>query len=145
MNTLTITNTFDETDFAQVHAWLASDTVWARGIPMDLQRRAMGHSVNFFARQKNSVGSKVVGFARVVTDHATFAYLCDVYVPPSFRGQGVSRALMQAVKSHPVAQVRRIALITRTAAPLYRKFGFEEAGPVPTYMHIARTDPYVSA
>jgi GNAT superfamily N-acetyltransferase len=109
----------------QVHAWLQADAWWAVGRSLEVQRRAMQASLNFFA----SVSSELVGYARVVTDGATFSYLCDVYVPPARRGHGISRALMHAIMCHEVAGVRLFGLKTSSAHGLYKKFGFEEPGP----------------
>jgi GNAT superfamily N-acetyltransferase len=109
----------------QVHAWLQADAWWAVGRSLDVQRRAMMASLNFFV----FAGGELVGYARVVTDGATFSYLCDVYVPPARRGHGISRALMQSIMRHEVAGVRLFGLKTSSAHGLYKKFGFEEPGP----------------
>jgi GNAT superfamily N-acetyltransferase len=109
----------------QVHAWLQADAWWAAGRSLDLQRRAMQASLNFFALS----GGGLVGYARVLTDGATFSYLSDVYVPAALRGNGISRTLMQSIMQHEVSSVRLFGLKTSSAHGLYKKFGFEEPGP----------------
>src|SRR5438552_4061702 len=103
---------------------LARSSYWAAGIPRELVARALRHSTCFGAFD----GNEQVGFVRVISDHATFAYVCDVFVLDSHRGRGVGKQLMAAVKSHPDLQgLRRWVLFTRDAHELYRPFGFSEA------------------
>lgn len=110
-------------DVAAVHAYLTR-SYWARGIPRDLVERSIAHSLCFGAYDA-SMNNSQVGFARLVTDRATFAYLCDVYVLESHRGLGVSRLLMHAITTHPdLRSLRRWMLMTRDAHGLYEKFGF---------------------
>jgi GNAT superfamily N-acetyltransferase len=119
----------------QVHNWLQADAWWAAGRSLELQRRAMQASLNFFAL----AGGELVGYGRVVTDGATFSYLSDVYIPPAPRGHGISRALMQSIMQHEVAGVRLFGLKTSNAHGLYKKFGFEEPGPqAASWMQVLR-------
>ncbi len=84
-----------------------------------------------------------VGFTRVVTDHATFAYLCDVYVLEAHRGHGLAKRMMREVMAHPaLTGARRIMLATRDAHGLYRQSGFVEAGREGNLMEIVRPDMY---
>jgi len=109
-------------DLAFVHGFLAS-SYWAKGVPMEIMQRAIRHSICFgiYLYQR----PQQVGFARVVTDRATFAYLADVFVVESHRGKGLSKWLMECIKAHPDLQgLRRWSLITRDAHGLYRQFGF---------------------
>jgi len=109
-------------DVDTVHRWLSTDAYWAIGRPRELVERAIAGSLNFGAYDEDVL----VGYARVVTDHATFAWLCDVYVDPGARGSGVGVALMEAVDAALNAlQVRRAVLATADAHGLYAKFGFE--------------------
>jgi ribosomal protein S18 acetylase RimI-like enzyme len=86
-----------------------------------------------------------VGLTRVVTDHATFAYLCDVYVLEEHRGRGLGKLLMRAVMAHPaLAGARRAMLGTRDAHGLYRQFGFQDATGTQILMEIVRPDMYRS-
>jgi len=103
--------------------------------------RALRHSTCFGAFD----GNEQVGFARVISDHATFAYVCDVFVLDSHRGRGVGKQLMAAVKSHPDLQgLRRWVLFTRDAHELYRQFGFSEARHPDRLMEI-QSGPYPAA
>lgn len=110
-------------DLDAVHGFLAG-SYWAAGIPRELMERSVRHSLCFGAY----LGARQVGFARVISDHATFAYVCDVFVLPSHRGGGVGKRLMAAIMAHPDLQgLRRWTLFTRDAHALYRQFGFGEA------------------
>jgi GNAT superfamily N-acetyltransferase len=92
-------------------------------MPRDLFERSVANSVCFALRD---AAGKLCGFARVVTDKATFAYLCDVFVCSSARGQGAGKALIQAAMDHPELQLlRRWMLVTRDAHRLYEQYGFE--------------------
>jgi GNAT superfamily N-acetyltransferase len=106
-----------------IHEFLAS-SYWAAGIPREVVERAVRHSLCFGAYE----GGRQIGFARVITDHATFAYLSDVFVLPSHRGRRVGKRLMAAIMADPSLQdLRRWTLFTRDAHGLYRQFGFGAA------------------
>ncbi|HEV7242114.1 MAG TPA: GNAT family N-acetyltransferase [Thermoanaerobaculia bacterium] len=108
-------------DVAAIHRYLSEESYWAKGIPRDVVERAIAHSLCVGAFD----GDVQVGFTRVITDYATFAYLADVFVMPSHRGQGISKQIMSAVISHPDLQgLRRWHLVTRDAHGLYSQFGF---------------------
>lgn len=108
-------------DFDRVYRWISAESYWAAGIPRAIFDRAMRHSLCFAAL----AGGETVGFARVITDRATFAHLSDVWVEQARRGEGVSRALMNAIDAHPELQnLRRFTLATRDAHGLYAKHGF---------------------
>ncbi len=112
----------DRLDLAMVHGFLTT-AYWSPGIPRDLIERAIDHSVIFGLYE----AQRQIGFARVVTDRATFAYVCDVFVLETFRGRGLGTWLMEAVMAHPDLQgLRRWILATRDAHGLYRKIGFTE-------------------
>jgi len=103
-----------------MHAYL-SRAYWSEGIPRHVIVKSVEGSICFGIFD----GSRQIGLARVITDKATFAYLCDVYVLEEYRGQGLSKWLMEAVRSHPDLQnLRRFVLVTRDAHGLYEKFGF---------------------
>jgi len=107
-------------DLDGVYAWLSA-SYWARGIPRDVFERSVRHALCFGIYE----GARQVGFARVVTDFATVAYVGDVFVLEPWRGRGLSRWLMEVISSHPDLQgFRRWILLTRDAHGLYRKFGF---------------------
>jgi ribosomal protein S18 acetylase RimI-like enzyme len=127
-------------DIDAIHACLAR-AYWSPGIPRDVVARAVAHSLCFGAYRRD--GGAQIGFARVVTDHATFAYLCDVYVLEEHRGQGLGKALIRAAMAHPaLSGARRVMLATRDAHGLYRQVGFEDTTGNNTLMQIVRPDIY---
>jgi GNAT superfamily N-acetyltransferase len=110
-------------DVAFIHHSLAA-TYWAQGRTREIVERTIEHSICFGAY----VGQRQVGFGRVVSDRAIFAYVMDVYVDPEFRGQGIGKAVMAAVLAHEDLQgVKLFVLRTRDAAGLYAQFGFVPA------------------
>ena len=105
-----------------VHSFLKT-SYWAAGISADVVTRSVQNSLAFGLFESD----EQVGFARVVTDYATFAYLADVFVPESYRGQGLGKWMMKVAFSHPELQgLRRWMLATRDAHGLYREHGFTE-------------------
>jgi GNAT superfamily N-acetyltransferase len=105
-----------------IHGYL-SRAYWSEGIPRDIVEKAIANSLCFGLFH----GENQIGLARVITDRATYAYLCDVYVLEEFRGKGFGVWLMECVMSHPDLQgLRRFSLATRDAHGLYEKFGFAE-------------------
>lgn len=121
-------------DVPAIHAFLAT-TYWAEGRPLDVVERSIRGSLCFGLLESRAQ----VGFARAVTDRATYAYLADVYVLDSHRGRGLSTWLMACVMAHTDLQgLRRFTLVTRDAHGLYRKFGFEALAHPERYMEILR-------
>jgi GNAT superfamily N-acetyltransferase len=111
---------------------------WAGGIPQDVVDRAIEGSLVFGLYD----GERQVGFARVVSDFATFAYLADVYVLEEYRGRGLALWLMEVIRNHPrLANLRRWMLATRDAHPLYAKVGFTPLSAPDRFMEI--TDPEI--
>lgn len=109
-------------DVSAVHLFLSTKSYWAQGIPLEIVRKSVENSLCFGIYQ----GTKQIGFARWITDRATFAYLADVYVDEEFRGQGLSKKLMTLMLFHPDLQgLRRYMLATRDAHNLYSQFGFK--------------------
>jgi GNAT superfamily N-acetyltransferase len=110
-------------DAETIHRWLSEDAYWALGRSREKQDRSIANSLNFGAY---SSGSGVqVGYARIVTDYATFAWLCDVYVDPAARGKGLGTALTAAVRDHLAPyNLRRVLLATADAHEVYAKVGF---------------------
>lgn len=109
-------------DLDVIHEFLAR-SYWAAGIPRDVMARALEHSLCFGAYEEG----RQVGFARVITDRATYGYVADVFVLESHRGMGVGKRLMACIVSHPELQgLRRWTLFTRDAHGLYRQYGFGE-------------------
>jgi GNAT superfamily N-acetyltransferase len=111
---------------------------WAAGIPRDVVERSVRNSLAFGVYR----GDELVGFARVVTDLATFAYVGDVFVVEAYRGFGLSKWLMECIVDHPdLKDLRRWHLVTRDAHGLYAKFGFAEPPPG-KHMERVRPNPY---
>jgi ribosomal protein S18 acetylase RimI-like enzyme len=127
-------------DFEAIHAYLVR-SYWSPGIPLSTVERAARNSL-CFGLYEMATGAQV-GFTRVVTDHATFAYLCDVYVLEAHRGHGLAKRMMREVMAHPaLTGARRVMLATRDAHGLYRQSGFVEAGRKGNLMEIVRADIY---
>jgi GNAT superfamily N-acetyltransferase len=107
-----------------IYQWMSQDAYWAVGRSREAQDRAIATSLNFGAY--NSISGSQVGYARAVTDYATFAWLCDVYVARADRGKGLGVALAAAVRDHLAPYgLRRILLATADAHAIYAKVGFE--------------------
>jgi ribosomal protein S18 acetylase RimI-like enzyme len=137
----TITTDPAAADVDAVHAFL-SRSYWAEGIPRETVARAIANSIPFSLFR----GTDQVGLARVITDRATFAYLSDVYIVESCRGQGLSHWLMDTIMAHPDLQgLRRFSLTTRDADGLYRRYGFTDIATPPTHLEINRRGLYVAA
>ncbi len=124
-------------DLEMIHGFLRT-SYWAAGIPAEVVRRSVENSLTFGLFR----GDEQVGFARVVTDYATFAYLADVFVLEGHRGRGLSRWLMEVVLSHPDLQgLRRWMLATADAHGLYERYGFAALKAPEIFME--RHDPDV--
>jgi GNAT superfamily N-acetyltransferase len=125
-------------DVPAIHAFL-SRAYWSEEIPLDVVERSIRGSLCFGLYE----GGRQVGFARVITDGATFAYLADVYVLDTHRGRGLATWMMGCVMAHPLLQgLRRFMLGTRDAHGLYAKFGFVTPAHPEIWMEIARPDIY---
>jgi GNAT superfamily N-acetyltransferase len=125
-------------DIDVVHGFLCR-SYWAEGIPREVVERSIEHSLPFGVYK----GEQQIGFARVVTDYATFAYIGDVFILEEYRGLGLSKWLMHAVVEHPALQdLRRWMLLTRDAHGLYRKVGFTEPTTPERYMERVFPDVY---
>ncbi|VVD64534.1 GNAT family N-acetyltransferase [Pandoraea eparura] len=132
-------------DIGFIHHALSTQTHWAKDIPRVTLMRAIAHSLCFgaYATHVEGGAARQVGFARVITDRATFAYLADVFVDPSMRGLGIGKRLCESVLAHPALQgLRRFLLATTDAAGLYARYGFEPLDPVNKMMQIHRPDIY---
>ncbi len=114
-----------------IHDFLSNKAYWAKGRSFDVVKLAIENSLNFGVFD----GSKQIGFARVVTDLATFAWLADVFIIDEYRGRGLGIWLIEVITSHPQLQgFRRWILATRDAHELYRRFGFTELADPQRYM-----------
>ena len=132
----TITSDPRRMDIVAIHAFL-SRSYWSPGVSIQVVERAIANSLAFGILR----GDEQVGFGRVITDKATFAYLADVYVLEAHRGKGLAKRLLEAIQAHDDLQgLRRFLLATRDAHGLYAQFGFRELAH-PTRMMERRNVP----
>ncbi len=138
MENYELSTDFARLDLQAIHAYLTR-SYWSPGIPLEIVERAARNSLCFGVYTQGAQ----VGFARVVTDCATFAYLCDVYVLEAHRGRGLSKWMMREAMAHPaLAGARRVMLATRDAHGLYRQSGFTECVGNTNLMEIVRPEIY---
>ena len=127
----------DKLDADAIYAYL-SQSYWAAGRTRNVVIKSLAHSLNFGLY----LGSQQIGLVRVITDYATLAYLCDVYVLEAHRKHGLSKWLMRCVKEHPELQsIRRWLLVTRDAHGLYAQFGFTPLENPTRWMEILNPSP----
>ena len=127
-----------EFDINYIHRYL-SNSYWAENIPIETVKRSIKGSLSFGMFE----GEKQIGFARVITDQATFAYLADVFIDESHRGMGLAKWLVEIILLHPVLQgLRRFMLATRDAHGLYAQFGFTPIAEPQRLMQIHNPDVY---
>ncbi len=137
-NDYTISTDKDKLDILSIHQFLSNETDWASGIPIHTVKKSIENALNFGLYYKK----QQVGFARVISDYSTIAYLGDVYVVKEHRGKGLSKWLINEIMEHPHLQgLRRWILLTDTAEWLYKKFGFTEIPNPKVYME--KHNPYV--
>jgi len=135
---IVITTDRSRLDLDVIHGFLTA-SYWAKGVPRETVARSIEHSLCFGAFEDG----RQVGFARVISDRATFAYICDVFALESARGHGVGKSLMAAIMSHPELQgLRRWTLFTRDAHGLYRQFGFGAPANPERLMEVVNRDLY---
>lgn len=141
-NGFTIDTDRARVDLDVVHGFL-TECYWAKGIPRDVVKRSIDGALCFgIYREGEGARAEQVGFARVITDFATYAYIGDVFVLEPWRGLGLSKWLMECITAHPELQgLRRWVLATRDAHGLYRQFGFTGIQHPERWMH--RWDPDV--
>jgi GNAT superfamily N-acetyltransferase len=126
-------------DIPAIHRFLSIDSYWCKGIPFETVERSIRHSLNFGLYQ----GQDLIGFARVISDYATIAYLGDIYVLEAFRGRGLSKRLMEQVLAHPELQgLRRWMLLTASAHGLYEQFGFTPLANPANYLQLHNREVY---
>jgi GNAT superfamily N-acetyltransferase len=118
-------------DISKIHSFLSKETDWSHGIPLHTLKISIDNSLNFGLYDKN----QQIGYARIISDYATIAYLGDVFVLEAYRGKGLSTWLIHEIMEHPNLQgLRRWILLTDTAEWLYKKFGFTELPHPEVYM-----------
>ena len=126
-------------DRAFIHRFLSERSYWAKGIPMETMNRSIEHSLCFGMYRSG----RQIGFARAVTDCATFAWLADVFIDEAERSGGLGKKLVSAIMAHPQLQgLRRFMLGTRDAHGLYARHGFKPLEHVERFMQIADQNPY---
>jgi GNAT superfamily N-acetyltransferase len=129
----------DQLDVEMVFHFLAEESYWSPGVPRAVVERSIDNSLCFGVY----FGDAQVGFARIVTDRATFALVADVFILESHRGKGLSKWLMLEVMDHPDLQgLRRLLLLTSDAHSLYAQFGFTEIGNADRFMEILHHNVY---
>jgi GNAT superfamily N-acetyltransferase len=127
-------------DLARAHGWISRESYWAEGIPLETFVKAIANSLVIGAY---AADGRMAAMARVVTDRATFGWLCDVFVDEVERGHGLGKRLMSYFKGHPDLQgLRRVHLATRDAHGLYEQFGFSPLSRPETWMEICDRDGY---
>jgi len=135
-NEYTISTDDARLDVSVIHEFIANQSYWGQGRQIETVQRALDNSFNFGLYKTD----QQIGFARVVTDFATFAWVADVFILEAHRGQGLSKWLMETILAHPeLQQFRRWVLATRDAHELYRQFGFIELKRPERWME--RPDP----
>jgi GNAT superfamily N-acetyltransferase len=115
----TISTDPNRLDLDAIDGYLSGESYWAQGRPRDVMQRALEHSLCFGVY----TGDQQVGLARVVTDYATFAWLCDVFILEAHRGKGLGKWLIESVAAHPQLQGLLFCLATRDAHGLYQRYG----------------------
>ena len=126
-------------DFAVIHGFLSREAYWALNIPEDVVRRSIEGSLCFGVYHRGAQ----VGFARLITDFATMAYVADVFIMREYRGRGLSKWLMACMTGLPeLAVLRRWVLVTRDAHSLYEGVGFKPLRELEGYMERRRPNPY---
>jgi len=126
-------------NISYIHRFLSAESYWAQHIPLYIVQKSVENSLCFGLYFKESQ----MGFARVITDEATFGYLADVFIDKEYRGQKLGKWLMEIVMEHPALQgLRRIMLATKDAQDLYAPFGFQFPVDNKELMYIRRPDIY---
>ena len=126
-------------DIPVIHRFLTEESYWAKGIPLETVERSIRNSMAFGVYD----GDRQVGFARVITDRATFGYLADVFILPEYRGRGLAGRLVREILAHPELNgLRRWMLATADAHGVYRKAGFGEIAKPERFMEISDPDIY---
>ena len=136
---VTISTDKSKLDIAYIHNFLSNESYWAPGIPYYIVKRSIENSLCFGMYD----GKKQIGFARIITDEATFGYLADVFIDTSYRGRGLGKWLMQIICDLPFMPIlRRLMLGTKDAHKLYQQFGFAPLTFPERFMQVHRPEVY---
>ena len=134
-----VTGNLEEMDLALIHQFI-SNSYWSKNIPLGTFEKALSNSLCFGIFSSDGIQ---VGFARMITDKATYAYLADVFILDEHRGQGLSKILIKEILAHPELQgLRRIVLATRDAHGLYEQFGFKALANPTIFMEVWTPNVY---
>jgi len=126
-------------DLETIHQFLSTQAYWCRNIPFSIVEKAASHSLTFGLYYID----QQIGYARIISDFSTVAYLADVFVLPAFRGQGLSKWLMQTIMNHPELQgLRRWILLTGDAHGLYKQFGWAAPANPEKWMEVHNKEVY---
>ncbi len=140
-NGFTLSTDKKRLDIACIHRYLSGESYWCKNVPLEIVQKSIEGAVCVGVYD----GSEQVGFARVVTDHATFGYLADVFILPAYRGKGLGKWLMQFIMAHPQLQgFRNWMLATKDAHGLYAQFGFKPLENPERYMRYNLFSEYPS-
>ena len=138
LNNISISTDKSSLDFEVIHRFL-SGSYWAEGVPIEVVRKSVENSLCFGVYD----GNHQVGFARVISDFATYAYLADVFIIEPYRGKSLAKWLMECIVAHPQLQgLRRWTLATRDAHELYAKFGFKPLQRPDRFMELHNAEIY---
>lgn len=140
-----LSSDLDRLDIGVIHQFLSGEAYWCQGIPRPVLERAIAGSLCFgvYTDPTADQPERQVGFARVITDYATFAYLCDVFILAEYRGCGLGKWLVKSIRCHPNLQgLRRWSLATRDAHGLYAQFGFQPVSNPERWMQVVDLDVY---
>ncbi|EIC84853.1 GNAT family N-acetyltransferase [Serratia sp. M24T3] len=138
-NNFLVSTDREKLDVPAIYQYLTRST-WAKGIDLDIVSASIDNTLSFGVYQNESQ----IGFARLITDYSTFAYLCDVYILEEFQGEGLGRWLIECIHKHPVfVKLRRIMLFTTTAPWLYEKLGYAPVNKENGAWAITRPDIYL--
>lgn len=133
----TISTDKSKLDLEVIHDYLANQSYWSKNIPKERIRKSIANALCFGIYYKDNQ----IGYAKVVSDFSTMAYLGDVFVLEDYRGQGLSKWLMETIMSHPeLTGLRRWILLTSDAHELYKKFGWQPIASPEKWMEIHRPD-----
>lgn len=129
-----------------IHQYLSEESYWAKNIPMDIVEKSIQNTALCFGIFQGRPQKKTqIGFARVISDLSTFAYLADVFVLGEYRGRGLGKWLINIVTNHAELQsIRKFMLATADAHSLYTKYGFELIKNPEVYMQIIKKNPYIN-
>ncbi|UFJ39484.1 GNAT family N-acetyltransferase [Brevibacillus humidisoli] len=129
-----------------IHTFLSQDSYWAKGVPREVVEKAVQHSALCFGLYRGDPRQgtvEQVGFGRVISDLATFAYLADVFILPSHRGLGLSKWLVRVIVEHPeLSRPRRFMLATQDAHTLYHRYGFAPLDKPGMFLQKVTKNPY---